>query len=289
LGGGEPPLRLDLCTDFGPPDEDKSCNQDAAAFAALPEPWGGVVVALADGVSNSPYSEFGARLAVRTLVELVPQSLRAAGAQDGLSPVWWQGCFERAAEAVRRQMALLWERIEAAPGDFVPPGWRPEIFARAVREKNLFLTTLVAAVVLRENEERCWGFFAHVGDGSLSFCRASQGQSQFVDALVCDAGTTLDHSLGPAVERTCFPRCSYARLGREFHLGLATDGVARAFPMKDLLLRVQQEGRGEGAPNAARHLIEGFKRDCPERVADNLSLAFLSGGRPTPSPGGTAE
>ena len=57
-------LRLDLWTDFGPPDEDKLCNQDAAAYAFLAPPGRGLVVALADGVSNSPYSEFYARLAV---------------------------------------------------------------------------------------------------------------------------------------------------------------------------------------------------------------------------------
>ena len=155
--------------------------------------------------------------------------------------------------------------------------------------QNLFLSTVLAAAVVRESGERCWGFFAHVGDGGLSLRRDNQGQPEFVDALVCDSGTMLDHSVGPAVERMCFPRCSYARLGREFELGLATDGVARAFPLKDLILRARQEGTGKPQLNVARLLIEEFKRDCPGRVADNLSLAFVSRGGPAPVPPGVAE
>jgi hypothetical protein len=285
LGERGSPLRLDLCTDFGPPDDDKLCNQDAAAFAGFEAPWPGLVVALADGVSNSPYSEYGARLVVQTATRQVPELLRTARPDEGTSPAWWQQCFEQMTEAIRRQMFHLWAPVHASPGDFLPPGWRPDIFVRAVRDKNLFLSTMLVAAVLREADDRFWGFFAHVGDGSLSFCRDPLGQPQVVDALVCDVQTALDHSLGPAVEQACFPRCSYARLGAQFQLGLATDGLARALPMKELLLRFQQARQANGQSNAARRIIEQLKQDCPEQVADNLSLAFLtrSGAEPGPS------
>jgi hypothetical protein len=284
LGERGLPLRLDLCTDFGPPDEDKLCNQDAAAFAGFEAPWPGLVVALADGVSNSPYSEYGARLVVQTAARQVPELLRTARPAEGISPAWWQRCFEQMTEAIRRQMFLLWCQVHASPGDFLPPCWRPDIFVRAVRDKNLFLSTMLVAAVLREAHDRFWGFFAHVGDGGLSFWRDPLGQPQVVDALVCDVQTALDHSLGPAVEQACCPHCSFARLGAQFQLGLATDGVARALPMKELLRRFQQEQRTNGQFNVARGLIEQLKRDCPEQVADNLSLAFVSRSGIEPAP-----
>lgn len=289
LGDCGLPLRLDICTDFGPPDDDKFCNQDAAAFALLRDPWPGMVVALADGVSNSPYSEFGARLAVQTVVEWVPQGLLQTRPKEGFSPVWWQHRFEVVAEAIRRKMFLLWGWLDSNPGEFLPPGWRPDIFVRAVREKNVFLSTMLVAVVLRETEEQCWGFFAHLGDGSLSFCRDPVGKPEVVDALVCDLQTVLGQALGPAVEQACFPRCSYARLGAQFQLGVATDGVARAMPMKELLVRFQEEQQKNSRLNAASSIIEQLKRDCPEQVADNLSLAFLTRTAPAPLPGGVPD
>ena len=276
FGEGCLPLRLDLCTDFGPPDDDKLCNQDAVAFAPLETPFPGVVVALADGVSNSPYSEFGARLAVQTMIRHVPEALRRSSPANALSPPSWQRLFEEAADAVRRQMFVLWSWLHSDPGGFLPPRWRPDIFYRAVREQNVFHSTLIAAVILRESPDQFWGFFAHVGDGSLSFCRDPFGHPQVVDALVCDPQTALTSSLGPAVEHPCFPQCSFARLGAEFHLGLATDGVGRAFPMQELLLRFQQQQQANGRVNAAHAIIEQLKQECPDEVADNLSLAFLT-------------
>jgi hypothetical protein len=221
---------------------------------------------------------------VQTVARQVPEQLRQARADEGFSPAWWQQLFEQVAEAIRREMFVLWTWVHSHPGEFLPPGWRPDIFIRAVRDKNLFLSTMLVAAVLREDDDRFWGFFAHVGDGSLSFCRDPLGQSQTVDALVCDVQTALDRSLGPAVGQACFPRCSYARLGAQFQLGLATDGVARALPMKELLLRFQQARQTNGQLNGARAIIEQLKRECPEQVADNLSLAFLTRSSAEPRP-----
>lgn len=272
------PLRLDLCTDFGPPDEDKLCNQDAVMYAPLGPPWPGIVVALADGVSNSPYSEFGARLAVAVATSEIAARLNQCAGLQGPEPVWFQAAFEQTVALIRQRLFGLWLRLSSSPGEFLPVGWHPRSFLPAVRDKRVLLTTLLVAVVLEGSEGESWGFYAHVGDGALAFCRGplpSNGPLEVVNVLVCQPDTAIDSFLGPDVERRCYPRCFYSRLGREFVVCLSTDGVARAVPAEQLLQRWQRRS-ADPADNVARTIIASLKTEIPEAVADNLSLAFVS-------------
>jgi len=268
------PLRLDICTDFGPPDDDKPCNQDAAAYAFLKAPVRGLAVALADGVSNSPYSEYGARIAAQASVSFVEQRLERIDPGDPSLPALFQALFDEAVDEMRRRLFLLWWNVAQRPGDFLAPGWRPSVFARAVEEKELFLTTLIIAVVLEREPGTYHGYYGHVGDGGLSFYRNTGDGPETVDALACGDETILDSFIGPDVERRCFPRCFHSRLGAEFAVCLATDGIARAIPLAELLA-LWREQAGQSPDNVARSQIERLKAEMPTEVADNLSLAFL--------------
>lgn len=273
---GRPPLRLDLCTDFGPPDEDKPCNQDAAGYGFVQHPAPGIIVALADGVSNSPYSEYGARLAVRISLAALQACLQREKWPAVPSPDRFQTFFDEAIAEVRQKFSQLWNTIEPAPDDFVAPGWRPDIFKRAVQEKNLFVTTLLLAVILEDGKDACRAFYAHVGDGGISFCRGNPESAEPVDALTCDDQTALDAFLGPDLDLKCFPKCFFSDLGGEFVLALATDGIARGVPLAGLLPRWSQHQLANQTANASLSIIEAVKAESPELVMDNLSLAFVS-------------
>jgi hypothetical protein len=271
-------LRLDLWTDFGPPDEDKLCNQDAALYVPLGPPWPGLVVALADGVSNSPYSEFGARLAVAVATSEIASRLNRCSGPQLPDPAWFQAAFEHTVALIRQRLFGLRLRLSSSPGEFLPVGWHPRAFLPAVRDKKVLLTTLLVAVIVEGPEGESWGFYSHVGDGALAFCRGPlppSGPLDVVNVLVCQPDTAIESFLGPDVERACFPRCFYSRLGREFVVCLSTDGVARAVPAEQLLQRWHQ-GSADVSENVARTLIESLKTEIPEAVADNLSLAFVS-------------
>ena len=271
-------LRLDLYTDFGPPDEDKLCNQDAAAYAPLGTPRPGLVVALADGVSNSPYSEFGARLAVAVATNHMASLWGQWPGQELPEPAWFQTAFEQTVTLIRQRLFLLWLRVSSAPGEYLPVGWHPRAFLPAVRQKNVLLTTLILAVVLEGPDGAVWGFYSHVGDGALSFCRGgpkANDLKEIVNVLVCQPETAIDSALGPDVERRCFPRCFYSRLGHEFVVCLSTDGVARAVS-PDQLLQHWHSDYARQSGSVARTIIESLKAEMPHAVADNLSLAFVS-------------
>jgi len=271
---GTPPLRLDICTDFGPPDQDKLGNQDAVAFAPLQPPFHGVLVALADGVSNSPYSEFGARLAVQTSVSFIQRQLTERTCHSTPSPDQFQRVFDQTIDEIRKKFFLLWSRVAQSPGDFLPFGWRPSVFLRAVQAKELFLTTLIVVAVVETENGQYHGYYAHVGDGALSFWRTRDGASDAVNAFTCSEATILEAFLGPDVERGCFPRCFHSPLGDEFAVCAATDGIARAVPLPDLLAFWREQVPGTRA-NLARVQIARLKQERPDQVADNLSLAFV--------------
>ena len=268
-------VRLDLCTDFGPPDDEKSCNQDAAAYAELQIPGAGLVVALADGVSNSPYSECGARLAVATSVSLIGESLRADAGAGDLTPSRFQDLFDLTIERIRRELFLLWWHVAQTPESFLAPGWRPDLFFRSVEQKGLFLTTLIVAVVVESADGAHHGYYAHVGDGGLSLRRRKGKGFATVDAFTCGQETAIDTFLGPDVERRCFPRCLHSDLSDRFSICLATDGIARAVPLAELLPALSEEAPCPSS-NLAREHIERLKAERPRDVMDNLSLAFVS-------------
>lgn len=252
---------LALHTHFGPSNQDKSTNQDYA-LAWMGER--GLIVALADGLTDSFRSEWAAKLACFTAVHSL------ADATSGFEP---QKKVEAAITAANFALARLVDTLARDAEASCPSGlplytWQWMLNGR----RSLFQTTLTLAWL--EVQSLRLGI---VGDGA--FVLHTDDPLETIVETKCSMTTEQVHALKP------FPQASISldiywekELSRPFFCALCTDGIARGFGLDLEALLRQFIPRANGATgNSAEDFLNRMVYERPREFDDNLTLAVLHG------------
>jgi len=252
---GKSRLLWEASSDIGPEEAEKSENQDAVGIFLCDDSERGLhpflIVTLADGVSDSPWSKEGARFAIRSAIMDVTRRLLEAERFHDQPKQFFQEVFEEAVKNIEERMRKEFEKIR---NDFdkqklswaIPTGWKDWAVRRRLKEKNAFCTTLLISVVFaaQMDKKRINWKAAHavVGDGGLTIWRQffdskyphALGAGEIVDGITSTDDTMLSHYLSPQV-RT-LPQCFYSdNLGEHFAILLSTDGIVRNRPLRDII------------------------------------------------------
>jgi len=254
----------------------KSVNQDAVGRLVAPGPGReAAVVCVADGVTSSPYSEFGAAVAVATGLR-AGRDWAAAPSETPLPERLLAG-LERCRAALRNVRSRIRTALEEMVA-LAPPKDSPHAVEEAYRQLALLdsgygealSTTLL---VLAANREAVAGTaignggFYNVRDDRVApiwWTSAEQPLEQYVGA------DTLPDSVTYAFERP------WEGAGREI-AGAATDGVGAFEGFEDIRLAAR-----ENVP--LDRLLRKIQKRLRERgvdldLLDNSSLAEIGGGR----------
>ena len=284
--------------DFGPLTQDKNANQDYA-LAWWPAADGDnrlprLVLALADGLTNSFRSEWAAAVACWVAVRAVVEASGKYAAHE---------LAKFAFDEAGRTIARLAEEFSGDPEASCPEGQFLSTWKYILNKGGLFQTTLSLAwldvgQVANLPNTRQIGNLPHadrfnlaiIGDGGAlwrSFDRRS-GVSP-LDSMRRDAASTdrilaacnLEsqqvHALGPADPHVHEFDCwRQEKLDGQFLCALMTDGVGRGIGKSPMGLLDELESYGAGgAENSSREFIERAIRDRPKEFDDNLTLAVI--------------
>ncbi len=270
--------------DFGPPTQDKSTNQDYALAWRPTEGGDGrqprLVLALADGLTNSYRSEWAAAMACWVSVRAVTENDGKAVQQD-LARL----AFNAAGQAIAR----IADEFSRDPEASCPEGQFLSTWKYILKKGGLFQTTLTLAwidvgQVANLPDTRQIGNLPHadhfnlaiIGDGGALW-RGSRAGDRILAA--CNLESQQVHALGPAEpdvhEFDCWRQ---EPIDGPFLCALMTDGVgrgigARPFAMLDDL----DADRKVCVENAAQEFIGRAIRDRPKDFDDNLTLAVVRG------------
>jgi hypothetical protein len=294
------PFSGSIHCDFGPPAQDKNANQDYA-LAWWPAATGDVrlprlVLALADGLTNSFRSEWAAALAcwvaVRTLVEA-----------SGTAPpeVLAKLAFNAAGDAI----ASLAEEFTLDPDASCPEGQFLSTWKYILKKGGLFQTTLSLAwidvgQVANLPETRQIGNLPHadcfnlaiLGDGGAlwreydrrsaispldSLWRHAASTDRVLAA--CNLESQQVHALGPAEPHVHDFDCwRQEKIEGPFNCALFTDGIGRGIGSEPMgLLDELDADTATGAENAAHKFIARAIHERPKDFDDNLTLAVVRG------------
>jgi serine/threonine protein phosphatase PrpC len=267
------PISGAIHCDFGPPHQDKAVNQDYA-LAWLPaavetrrRP--GLVLALADGLTNSLRSECASALACWTAVRVLVEAGGAVPPKD-LARL----AFNEAGLTIGR----LADELARAPEATCPEGQFLSTWKYILKKGGLFQTTLTLAWL-----DRGRFYLAMVGDGGAAW-RADHGPPDArhsVDRVLaaCDLESHQVCALGPADRCVRDFDCWHAeQLDGPFLGALYTDGIGRGQgPGPRALLDELERLEGAKAENPAQRFIEQAVDRRPKDFDDNLTLAVLRG------------
>ena len=252
-------------SDFGPPQQDKPCNQDRLVLwrsrrkTSAPLHW---VIAMADGVTSSYHSEFAAGLVCWSALRSLVDSARQAHGSTGMNAVYAAaGALRNAGMAYRRQGAG-WH-----PPDEFSSTWKHRLASGA------FLQTTLTLAWCRD--DRC--HLIRIGDGGATLY---QSDSHRV-LLPVNADTQLVHALGPDTPPLIEidDELSVALHGDSV-LAVYTDGIARHMQSDPgSMLGVLRRSLATGNRCAtASAIIESLKQSDEESLQDNLTLAIAIAG-----------
>lgn len=260
--------RVSIHTSFGPPNQDKDCNQDfVVAWVSDGDADGpvGLAVALADGVTSSHRAEVGSRTACWAAIDSLvnPQNTASGKERSELAVV-------AAVEALRRITA----DVEASPDEYCPEDEFSATWQFQLREGLLLQTTLT--LFWLENDRL---FVAVVGDGGAFFERTGDGQGELLCINTEIGESERVNALGPK-SQSGLPLQAFVALDASnvSVMGLFTDGILRGFQDELDELRVmhrEYESDGTGA-NACERIIERVTETRPADFEDNLTLCLLT-------------
>jgi serine/threonine protein phosphatase PrpC len=257
--------RLALHSDYGPPGQEKSENQDYALLWRPPEEsddqrlkW---AAALADGVTCSFLPQWGARLACFQALEhliagpFVPEPLERA-----------VQAVNAAGEALGRLAEQIAENGEQfRPDDEFPATWRMRL-----KWGQLLETTLTLAWLEDETLH-----VAMIGDGGGTARVVREGQVE--DRLLSEGAIESDavHALGPANRRIdALDAWHQLPFGPGTTVALYTDGIGRFVGTSPgrLLDRVRDHVAASPDDNAAEAVVRELVNLGAESLEDNLTL-----------------
>ena len=248
-------------SDFGPPLQDKPCNQDRLVLwrsrrkAAAPIDW---VIVLADGVTSSYHSEFAAGLACWSALRALVDSARQARGNAGMDAVNAAAATLRTAGVVYRRQGADWH-----PPDEFSSTWKHRLASGA------FLQTTLTLAWCRD--ARC--HLVRIGDGGATLYQS--GSSRVL--LPVNADTQLVHALGPDTPPLIEIDDELSlTLHGDSVLAVYTDGIAR--PMQSdpdsMVNMLRRSDVIERNCATASEIIDSLKQSDEESLHDNLTLAI---------------
>jgi hypothetical protein len=257
------PFSGSIHCDFGPPTQDKSTNQDYALVwrpATDDNAQPRLVLALADGLTNSFRSECAASMACWTAVRAL---IEASGTKppDDLA----RHAFNDAGQTIAR----IAEEFCRDPEASCPEGQFLSTWKYILKKGGLFQTTLSLAWI----DERHFNL-AIIGDGGALW-RSSKSNDRVLAA--CNLESQQVHALGPADPLVHEFECwRQEPIDGPFLCALMTDGVGRGIGQQPFMLLDELERhQAGGADNEAREYIELAIRNRPKDFDDNLTLAVI--------------
>lgn len=262
------PLSVSLHTSFGPPEQDKDCNQDFVIG------WNRhtgsdrrvqLAVAMADGVTSSYRSEVGAETACWAALASLISREHVVGR-------------ERAQQAVgdaNKAIIQLAEQINESAESFRPDDEFASTWQFKLDEGLILQTTLT---LLWIEDGRL--FIGMVGDGG-AVCKkqCDEDGEKRVTCLNADLNDSQQvnalgpHARGP-VQLDCFAEMDVSLV---HEVALFTDGITRGFEdLVELLELIRQTNTASKETNVAESLIENFQSVRPAEFEDNLTLCWFS-------------
>jgi len=256
--------RIDLHTDAGPADQEKTINQDyVVAWSGTPrETPTGIdwAIAMADGVTAARYAEIAAELACWAALQRLleePATLAPGAAARG------------ALHAAGGQLELVAAPLAEDPEETCPDD---EMFSnwKWVLKRGWLLQTTLSLAWCQQGDVH----LAMIGDGgALLLTERQPGQ-----VLAAPQETSVVHALGPANPRPeRMDLFESLRLAAGQKLLICTDGVGRGIE------RLRSRGQlplqpcfEEAATHLARALIDGWLAQYPSEFSDNLTLALVT-------------
>jgi serine/threonine protein phosphatase PrpC len=273
--------------DFGPPTQDKNANQDYA-LAWRPTADGErrlprLVLALADGLTNSFRSEWAAAAACWVAVRVVVEGSRTAAPQELA-----RFAFNEAGHTIVRAA----EEFSRDPETSCPEGQFLSTWKYILKKGGLLQTTLTLAWIDADHFN-----LAIIGDGGAlwrgyarptaekvafrsakeaALSRSERRQSDRVLAA-CNLESQQVHALGPADPFVHeFDHWRQERCAGPFVCALMTDGIGRGIGANSLRLLDDLEAYdAAGSVNSAREFIARSVRERPKDFDDNLTLAIV--------------
>ncbi len=261
-------IALSLHSDLGPADHEKAENQDfilawCSTSQALSTPR--LVIALADGVSDSDRSDWAAALAcwisVRTVVEHFREDAPLATSR---------AAFNAAGEAI----GALADVITNAPDDYLPEDQFAMTWEYILRMGKFLQTTLMLAWLDSTSLH-----VVSVGDGGAVIRQIHNESGEYTDRTLakCDLDSNLVNAIGPFSRRDHDFDCvaDHVLEGTSV-LAFFTDGVGRAISNapESLMSDLQQLHLDHSRDIARSYLRKAFD-ESPNDYCDNVSLLSI--------------
>jgi serine/threonine protein phosphatase PrpC len=267
------PLAGSIHCDFGPLTQDKNANQDYA-LAWCPAESGEdrqprLVLALADGLTNSYRSEWAAMMACWVAVRAV---VEAAGKMQPVEVARF--AFNEAGEAIARRAEEFTRDQEAS----CPEGQFLSTWKYILKKGGLLQTTLSLAWIDRDQFN-----LAMIGDGGALWrgYDGSRWTGRTRDRVLaaCNLESQQVHALGPAEpyvqEFDCWRQ---KKIDGPFLCAMMTDGVGRGIGMRPIALLEELDAYDAITPaNVAQDIIARAIRERAKDFDDNLTLAIIRG------------
>jgi len=256
--------RMDLHTDAGPADQEKTINQDYVVAWSGPQrgtPTGiDWAIAMADGVTAARYAEIAAELACWTALQTLLQ--QPANLTPGAAA---RGALHAAGGQLESVAAPLAEDPEeTCPADEMLSNWK------WVLKRGWLLQTTLSLAWCQQGDVH----LAMIGDGGALLL--PKGEPWQV--LTAPQETSVVHALGPANPRPeRMDLFQSLRLAAGQKLLICTDGVGRGIERLRSRGQLSLEACFEGAATQpARALIDDWLAQYPSEFSDNLTLALVT-------------
>lgn len=267
-----------LDCDFGPPDQDKTENQDFALawVASKNDPRSiRLAVAIADGLTDSRMSEKGAALACWAGLRNLVERLSSGSATDVSTGELAKPALDAAGAAIGR----LADDMAFDPQASCPTGEYASTWRYILRTERLLQTTLTL-FWLTEDAAR----LAIFGDSGASWRDYGSAECSTDRVLAaCDLSTQQVQAIGPGRREIAVNELDHCdripiRAGSPFMCAIHTDGLGRIMGINGLsVLHELDSRRASSGSNEAQNLLAYWKQCCPKGHEDNLSLLVIRG------------
>lgn len=263
-------------SDFGPPEQDKSGNEDFLVLWTAADqdgpatiPW---VAALADGVTSSCRSKLAAELVCWCGVSaLLAASADCQPPECGIQAVRQAvKCLRLVGRVFRRN------KEELQPADEFPATWDYRLHS------GTFLQTTLTLAWFQSNRVH----IARVGDGgaALLLCGDGTAKGPTEVLLPIDVDAHQVHALGPDTDAMIRPDDSIAlEMPAKAALALYTDGMARVVQTDPTLLCDEFDRAMAESPvprDVAARVVKNMMATEPDQLRDNLTVVFVTSDRP---------
>jgi serine/threonine protein phosphatase PrpC len=251
---------------YGPLTQDKNANQDYSLawwpVTERDERQPRLVVALADGLTNSYRSEWAAALACWVAMQAI---VAEAGKKTPHELATF--AFNEAGGAIAR----LAEKFCRDPEESCPEGQFLSTWKYILKKGGLLQTTLTLAWIDANHFN-----LAIIGDGGALWRDSKSGDRVLA---ACNLESQQVHALGPADPMVHdFDVWRQEPIDGPFLCALMTDGVGRGIGQQPFKLLDELDAyQTSSVENGAREFIARSIRDRPKDFDDNLTLAVIRG------------